>query len=192
MNEKLKLLFAIVMVAMVTTSWGGDNDKDKKKTYCRFNVHYYESVGRGRFRRKGYFASYANYVDAKGGSMIPAGSEVVIGKRRGGFTLTKVGDTKVIAFEYQKQRMGMSLEEYFKIMFSDKPVSYDKMSEKDKKGIKNGIVAVGMTKEGVKIALGYPAAHKTPSLDDDVWTYWRDRWRMMTVTFKDGKVSEIR
>jgi len=50
-----------------------------------------------------------------------------------------------------------------------------------------------MTKEGVRIALGYPAVHKTPSLDGNSWTYWKNRFATTVVEFgNDGKVISIR
>jgi hypothetical protein len=35
-----------------------------------------------------------------------------------------------------------------------------------------GRVALGMSKEQTIVALGYPPAHATPSLDDPQWRYW--------------------
>lgn len=50
-----------------------------------------------------------------------------------------------------------------------------------------------LSKKGVKMALGYPAKHRTPSLDDNTWTYWRDRYRTTVIIFNSkGKVKEIR
>jgi hypothetical protein len=67
----------------------------------------------------------------------------------------------------------------------------EKMSEVDRKGVRAGTVMTGMTKRGVALAIGYPPEHATPSLDADVWTYWKNRFGKMKVTFANGKVSEI-
>jgi outer membrane protein assembly factor BamE (lipoprotein component of BamABCDE complex) len=49
-----------------------------------------------------------------------------------------------------------------------------------------------MSKDGVRIALGYPAIHRTPSLDSDTWTYWHHRHRRALIQFdEDGKVIRI-
>ncbi len=69
--------------------------------------------------------------------------------------------------------------------------SVEKMSEVDRKGIRAGTVLPGMTKRGVTLAIGHPPEHATPSLDSDVWTYWKNRFGKMKVTFANGKVSEI-
>jgi len=66
------------------------------------------------------------------------------------------------------------------------------LSEVDRKGIQAGNVLPGMTKRGVILAIGYPPEHATPTLDADVWTYWKNRFGKMRVHFSDGKVAEIR
>ena len=66
------------------------------------------------------------------------------------------------------------------------------LSEVDRKGIRAGTALTGMTKRGVILAIGYPPEHATPSLDGDVWTYWKNRFGKMHVHFSDGKVVGIR
>ena len=65
------------------------------------------------------------------------------------------------------------------------------LSEVDRKGIRSGTVLAGMSKRGVTLAIGYPPEHATPSLDSDVWTYWKNRFGKMTVSFANGKVVGI-
>jgi hypothetical protein len=64
------------------------------------------------------------------------------------------------------------------------------MSEIDQKGIKNGQVLPGMTKEGVILAVGYPPDHATPDLGSDVWKYWKSRATNTLVRFEGDKVSD--
>ncbi len=66
-----------------------------------------------------------------------------------------------------------------------------KLSKTDQEGIKTGEAKAGMSKEGVVLAIGYPPMHRTPSLQSDQWTYWRNRWITMQVVFVDGKVSRV-
>jgi hypothetical protein len=65
------------------------------------------------------------------------------------------------------------------------------MSEADRRGIRAGSVLPDMTKRGVTLAIGYPPEHATPSLDSDIWTYWKNRFTKMTVSFTNGKVTGI-
>jgi hypothetical protein len=63
--------------------------------------------------------------------------------------------------------------------------------DKFRKAIDEGQVEVGMTKDEVLMAIGYPPAHRTPSLDSAVWTYWSNRWESFHVYFDGGKVSRV-
>ncbi len=67
------------------------------------------------------------------------------------------------------------------------------MSEVDQKGIKQGKILMGMTKDAVVLAAGYPPQHRTPSLDGNEWIYWINRFKTIRVIFNEqGMVSEIR
>ena len=155
--------------------------------YLQNNIH-------GYTRGNDYHASYANYVQPDAGHFfIPVNTAVSVGKWRGGFTLTRKDTGQRVYFEYRSGNMGgMSVEAYLNIITGPRKVALNSLSATDRKGIEQGRVLKGMTKKGVRIAWGYPARHKTPSLEDNVWTYWRNRWVMKTVTFSNGKVVEVR
>jgi hypothetical protein len=72
------------------------------------------------------------------------------------------------------------------------PGIVSRMSKIDQEGIQQGQALVGMTKEGVRLALGEPPPHATPSLDANTWTYWSSRFNKVAVDFQDGKVSRVR
>ncbi len=89
--------------------------------------------------------------------------------------------------------MGMSAEQYISLITSSKKVNLSELSETDQKGINSGKALVGMSKKGVRIALGYPAAHRTPSLKNNSWIYWRNRFKTKVIEFDtEGKVKKIR
>jgi outer membrane protein assembly factor BamE (lipoprotein component of BamABCDE complex) len=59
--------------------------------------------------------------------------------------------------------------------------------------VKAGKVALGMTKEQVIAALGYPPAHATPSLNAVQWKYWYSTHGTYLVSWDEtGQVSEVR
>lgn len=66
------------------------------------------------------------------------------------------------------------------------------LSEVDQQGIALGRAIVGMSKQGVLYAMGLPPDHKTPSLDMDLWTYWRNKFVSTTVRFENGAVVEVK
>ena len=110
------------------------------------------------------------------------------------FTLLKKNNKKA-DYEYNARGMdGMSMEEYGnKILTSTAPVSLRNLSDIDRKGITDGKAYVGMSKDGVRNALGYPAVNRTPSLKSNTWVYGKNRWTSTAITFDDkGKVMGIK
>jgi len=67
----------------------------------------------------------------------------------------------------------------------------EKLSALDQQGIKEGVVKKGMTKEGVKYAIGFPPEHRTPNLNSDHWLYWKNRFNTFKVEFNGNTVSNI-
>jgi len=160
--------------------------------YLKYNVHAFQ-------KGSGYSASYANWTNPGPGHVLfPVNTAVRVSSfsrwRAGrGFFLTAVDEGKKIAYEFHKQRMGMTIDEYVKLITSPKQVSLKGLSKKDREGIRLGQARVGMSKKGVMMALGYPACHRTPSLEDGVYVYWQSRFKTLAVEFDSkGKVIRIR
>ena len=63
--------------------------------------------------------------------------------------------------------------------------------ERTRKLIEQGVVEAGMTKDQVLMAKGYPPAHRTPSLDSPMWTYWENRWVTSEVYFDGDRVVRV-
>ena len=139
-------------------------------------------------------ASYANWTDPGAGHIvIPVNTEVKFGSFRRGITVTNLTDSRTIYFEYSASYMGMSENDYINLISSSTPVILSNLTDLDQKGIKEGKVYSGMTKDGVRIALGYPATNRTPSLQSNTWIYWKNRFNTMAVEFDDsGRVKNIR
>jgi hypothetical protein len=57
--------------------------------------------------------------------------------------------------------------------------------------VEQGIAQPGMTREEVIMALGYPPANKTPSLETAEWHYWKNRWDEYTVVFEGNRVARV-
>ncbi len=138
-------------------------------------------------------AAYSNWTDPGAGHVIiPVNTPVSIWTSRRDLTIETLDTNQTINFEFDEERMGMTNEQYINVITSTQPVSLNGFSHIDLKGIKEGKAHTGMTKEGVRIALGYPAVHKTPSLDSNTWYYWTNRWKSIAVEFNSkGKVVKI-
>ena len=72
------------------------------------------------------------------------------------------------------------------------PLDLSAFTNAERKAIAYGAVEVGMSKEAVLVALGYPPKHKTPSLTDNQWRYWQNRTNTFLVIFEDNNVKLIR
>jgi hypothetical protein len=186
-NKKcIVLLLLLCSVGGVTTAMAAET------VYLKYNVHVQEQIGRDGAHI--YKASYSGWVDPLPPFfVVPAGSAVTIGRSRSGFTLTPQAEPKEIVFEFKEKHMGMSLDEYLAQITSPQPVALDRFSKTDRAGIRAGKAQVGMSKDGVLTALGIPPRHKTPSLDENSWTYWKDKYRTLVVEFDGtGTVKSIR
>ena len=163
------------------------NSAASDKYYLKNNIH--AQVGPRDTK-----ASYANWTDPGGGHIIiPVNTPVEIGKYRKGLVIKNLTDERIIYFEFHSRNMGMGVDKYVHLIASPTSVSLDNFSSIDLKGIKAGKVYAGMSKQGVRVALGYPAAHRTPSLEDNTWIYWRNRFQTVAVEFDpSGKVTQIR
>lgn len=155
--------------------------------YTRYNFHYYFS-GRG----DDMIASIVNYVNCPNHGFMPYNTKVKIGRYKKGFELKIVDIDGVILVNAPKKYLGTkTLEEYLDLILSRTPVSYADLSEIDKKGVSSGEPRIGMSKKGVRVALGYPAPSFTPNLESDVWHYWNSRFKKCDVLFKDDIVEYI-
>ncbi len=155
--------------------------------YLKNNIHTQEH------RNEEYRASYANWTDpGKNHIIIPVNTPVTVGSFRRGFAIITQDSRKKILFEYDETRMRMGEDQYIGLITSTQPVKIDDLSEIDQKGIKDGKAHIGMTKDGVRTALGYPAVHQTPSLNENTWVYWTNRFKSFKIEFdENGKVKKI-
>lgn len=71
---------------------------------------------------------------------------------------------------------------------------YAVLSEKDKDGIYEGVVKLGMSKAGILMALGYPPEYVIANpLKAKEWIYWRNRIQKTYITFnRQGRVAHIK
>ncbi len=167
-----------------------------KIVHLKNNIHVQKRLSRGG--KPVYRASYANYTAPGSGHMIVPVNTAVTIKASGGFRgkeilITTQVDKKEIHFEFNRRNMGISMQDYIDYITSPNAVSLKGLSSKDRKGIANGKAAIGMSKKGVRMALGYPALHRTPSLDEASWVYWKNRFKTLVVEFNGrGFVKNIR
>jgi len=96
-------------------------------------------------------------------------------------------NAKVIVFEYQGDA-GTMLDRLFSASKVDLSVHSSDVVE----NINKGLVAVGMTKNEVLLARGYPPFHMTKGVEANTWKYWRHRFATALVLFENDSVVEIK
>jgi len=149
-------------------------------------------------------------VNYQQGAIIPYGTRVqIIEVRNNEVKFLPVGHPEM-TLAYKHGRKVYPFEQYLdRIFLTDPPklaaapVAASKSSKSSKKKtsapaaskfekqIEQGLVEPGMTKAQVLMALGYPPAHRTPSLEQPIWTYWRNRWDVFMVYFDGDKVDRL-
>ncbi len=132
-------------------------------------------------------------VNYQGELLIPICTPVTFSRvtdREALFTLVTTGQPYRYVFHRRSLRepINQHLARYFGTACPD----ISGLSPEDQSGVRDGRVYQGMTKQGVILAIGYPPQHRTPSLDGDVWRYWRTRMGTFEVYFQNGFVAGIR
>lgn len=128
------------------------------------------------------------------GTLVPINTKVKItdmGSSKMKIELPDQGNTE-IKIENAEKHTKKSMEEIKNRMFGTNEVDLKKSSKEVQESIKTGQIAVGMTKDEVLLAYGYPPAHATASTDADQWIYWKTRWNKVALEFKEGKLQSVR
>ncbi len=125
------------------------------------------------------------------GVLVPVNTAVTFVKSSSSEIHVKLPAGGVLRLENVKEFSGEDIVGIFKRTLGKEKVNLDKFSAKERENILLGNIDVGMSKDAVIKAYGYPPKHQTPSLEGNAWRYWRNRFATSIVQFKDGAVSDI-
>lgn len=132
-------------------------------------------------------------VNYQVGTLIPFGTRVTITSvRRNAVEFQPEGFpaiTMVLKYGDKQITVDQMIDQWF--VTQDPRRLLKKVPAKRVKLIEQGIVDTGMSKTEVKIALGIPPAHRTPTLESSQWVYWQNRWVQWIVYFDGDKVSTV-
>jgi len=183
----MKKLISVVVALLATFIMAGCGSVElspQQQALISNKTTVYTQVNMWEEKNRIYGTNYAK------GAMIPVNSPV---------TIVDV-TSKAIVFNYKgaeytyltfSKHTKATSQQLLARLFSTKKVNLGRFTKEERENIKNGVVAIGMSKDAVLIARGYPPFHVTTSLKDDKWTYWRHRFARAFVFFKNGKVSSI-
>ena len=127
------------------------------------------------------------------GTKIPFGTRVQIIKvGKDDVTFQAEGHPK-LKLELRYGAKVLSIDDYVNRIFvvDDPRPKLKKVAATTVKQIEEGRVVDGMTRDQVLMAVGYPPAHRTPSLGQSDWHFWQNRWHQWLVNFDGDKVSSV-
>ena len=90
-----------------------------------------------------------------------------------------------------EKHTGNNVYQAFDKLFAKHKVNLSNFNKLEKQHIQSGTVAVGMRKDAVIVAIGYPPITQTLNLDSNLWVYWSGRFNRFNVHFKNGKVNRV-
>ena len=131
------------------------------------------------------------------GTKLPIGTKVkIVGFGNRKIQFIPVDTSQTFTIVQHKKHTRITLKELFDRYFSKKSAlaaggCFHDFTENEKENIKNGSIALCMSKVAVIMAYGYPPSHKTSLLSNNVWYYWRSRFQQVIVHFKDNKLYKI-
>ena len=128
-------------------------------------------------------------VNYRNGSLIPVGTVVKVLEKSNRFYKCISDDGVEFTWVPAKQ-IRMPIDKAFALFVSnvDPRPRLNKLSASDQALVKKATVEKGMSKEAVKLSIGLPPSHKTPSLDSDTWLYWKTKFATFKVIFNGDVV----
>ena len=159
----------------------------------RINKGFYYTRTNMWFERPSNFLS----VNFHRGKIIPAGTKVEVLKRgRSVIVFCNQDSGREYSYIHSTKHSRIKLRELFYRYFSKESVmaeegAFSECTKGEQENIKQGTIDVGMSKDAVLMAYGYPPTHMTRELTSNSWTYWESRAGRIVVYFNNGVVSEI-
>ena len=127
--------------------------------------------------------------------LIPVCSKVRLVDRAYSYLVFEVLETKIV---YSYEDHGHSGEPFFNNISKyfgrecDKE-KIDQLNDIDKKGISNGRPYVGMSRQGIVYAMGYPPLAKNANLNANRLYYWKNRFNRIVLFFDNqDTVAQIK
>lgn len=127
------------------------------------------------------------------GAIVPINTQVQLLSMAGSkLTLRRLDTGEEIKVDNEEKYTKKPISQIAALMLSNEPTPLDVFPPEVAAAIRNGEMRLGMTKDVLIMARGYPPAHETPSVESDRWVYWSSRFVKQTVVFANGRLNEGR
>jgi len=132
-------------------------------------------------------------VNFQRGTLIPVGTPVRITRVTNKGVVFEAPGHPPITLVLKYGRRQLTLDEYLDrvLLQTDPRRELARLPRPTRQAIEAGRVEPGMTRRQVVMALGYPPAHRTPSLASPEWLYWQNRWEIFSVRFDGDRVTAV-
>ena len=120
------------------------------------------------------------------GTLVPVNSVVTLLSLGGKKMQLRLDGGQIITVTNREKFTKRSIAKIASEMLSPKALSLGSLSNSAQQAIAAGQMRLGMTREEVLIARGYPPRHRTPSLDDSTWVYWSSKFVKRAIVFENG------
>lgn len=126
------------------------------------------------------------------GVLLPINTQVKLESIGGSYMVISWEGYRVKINNNQYTKIGMP--DLAKRMLSRTPVPIEKFGKDMAGKIASGSLVLGMTREQIIMARGYPPAHKTPTIhaDNGNWIYWTSRFATEVLNIKNGLLEKAR
>jgi len=122
------------------------------------------------------------------GDLVPINTPVTLVSLFSKSMILRLPNGREVEIENVKKFSGEEMSTIARNLLATQRVPLDQFDEATAKAIKEGEVKMGMTKEQVIMARGYPPKRRTPSLDGDIWIYWTSHYIRRRIEFRNGVV----
>jgi hypothetical protein len=176
MKHILILLTAIFIIGGCVALGQKTVNLDETEYYAQYSFFY-----------KAGMHSSANFRE---GNLIPINTRIKI-RSTGGHSITggeafeivtSDGRHKIVV-SHDPEKSGMTLDEYKNRLLSTNRVDLSGYNEQVQDFIRNGEGAIGMSKDMLVKAIGYPPADLTPDMNAESWIYRLNLLQKTYVTF---------
>lgn len=122
---------------------------------------------------------------------IPVGSQILVRRLEGNVAYVVVDEKRYrLGHDYGRREEKTSEWVDKLVVLNDPATKLARFPANIRAAIEAGKITMGMSREQVVMALGYPATSDTPKLDASTWKYYWNRYAY-TVHWASGRVSKI-
>jgi len=152
-------------------------------------------AGQNYFTRYSFHEENNSYVTTNyaRGAVVPINTAVQLVSISGSrLVLKRVDNGQSITVKNEEKFTRKPIDEVARLLLSADPTPLENLPAEVATAVRAGEMRLGMSKELVLMARGYPPAHETASTDSDRWVYWSSRFVKQTILFSNGRLSEGR